>query len=1579
MGFYGNIATSNMTSFSFDRIYSSKWLMDQNAEYDGVFLGRYVLVEYDEPPITGYYNSNDHQFYLSSDFTTKINDPKEEVLYQDLKNNNGVYSFYYYVKADKRFYELHATNGDANIKYNSPYAASYSLDVDKFGRGYDSTAWVKRYDVTTNTYKYSMIAELNSVVPNFHIIADTPKDYQIAPYFDRDSSNVDYYMHVQTGFSNHIKECKVEGQSDERATFKRIIWDYSTAGETANEKDEDIDADIFYNKAGFNRDKHAEFTAFKDGINYTMSESGRKYGDNVWTSTNEAHTAKDTREWYIRFPSIGNAICALWDAMYGYSKDKESEHYRERFTDFATEPCDPGDKVTYDDTTMIGMINRTKDLIGHNLVYLPGTAEEWSPKNKATSDGNLYCTWDSYNGGQVPACYYYYAYSPNFVQDPEGIYFLEEGEYKIANTAVVPKDRLYREVPNYQFTQLEDTGIDKNDTIYGLILYLHQLIGTGDDDTRDIDTIIGCINNIKDVVSNINLQLKPNKLVHTTSSTDDKVGGVIETSDTAFPSPEADETKVLAGNGDWVSRFQSVLVDNAGSKNTGTMEAAKATIVSDSKHPMADNDPNTLHNNNFKLDTANKWIQLKGDADNDTITLAHSRSNIIAEDSYADTSTYGLKSNLSTAALDAGYTSAPANAGDGTTAAAISERKFEIPEFTVDKAGHVVAAENHTVELPENFSEITVVNNTDVSLTSKPSTAITAIRPDSLTDSLKISSKNNWIQLSATGNADTDDNGNENTNTEVITNDTLVVGHAWSGVIKDAETYDISTYGLTKNLAISDVDASYTVKAPNAAENDSSVTIGDNTFPVPWFSVDRAGHIVSAKTNTVTLPNNFSAVTISGNSSANTEALTLAQDNSNKTLSADTMTDTLNLSANNKWLKLTINPSSDLVTIGHAWSGVIGNTAAYDVSTYGLSKSVAVSDIDNAYTTKAPNAANDDTSVTIGDNMFEVPWFSVDRAGHIVSAATRTVGLPNVFTTIAVAQDDDASALILKGSGNSVVADTMADTLTLAEGNRWIILTSDPAGDRIKISHYVNSITNRTDKTEKLNSNTTTQTFPIQNITWDSAGHIIENVTTTYTLPNCFRNIAVKTLSSAVDGITNTPGACVPDEIDDTFSINTSNKWINIAADIEGDAITFAHAIPAAKVKGIYGDDKDQTPNFGATFEVPYIEIDEAGHVISVSSHTVTQHGLKYVADGTGNVITGLKLEPATGVFTETKENVGTLLLAGYTKNDDNANVADTDSINGAFSKLQTQILEEKAARSKAITDLIGGATGDYVTLKGIQNKINNVTNESKATMFTSPVFTGVPTAPTAAQTVSNTQIATTAYVRAAISNLINGADSALDTLKELADALGSQNNFSTVVLNRFIDNETNIKANTSAITANATAISGHSTRVDNPHSVTKSQVGLSNVTNNKQIKAPTTSAADHIVVFSGADASVVKDSGFTIATSVPQNAKFTDTTYAQATSSVLGLVKLYTSTGTSTDGTMTRKSITDAITEAKNLIPTEQTIWQKKQVDTDTFEDVDLLAEAGPTEPGDYRVKLIRTINGIEVPFYSDITTIAE
>jgi hypothetical protein len=79
---------------------------------------------------------------------------------------------------------------------------------------------------------------------------------------------------------------------------------------------------------------------------------------------------------------------------------------------------------------------------------------------------------------------------------------------------------------------------------------------------------------------------------------------------------------------------------------------------------------------------------------------------------------------------------------------------------------------------------------------------------------------------------------------------------------------------------------------------------------------------------------------------------------------------------------------------------------------------------------------------------------------------------------------------------------------------------------------------------------------------------------------------------------------------------------------------------------------------------------------------------------------------------------------------------------------------------------------------------LGNVTNESKTTMFTNPALTGTPTAPTAASGTNTKQIATTEFVSTAISSLISSAPSTLDTLNELANALGDDPNFATSITN---------------------------------------------------------------------------------------------------------------------------------------------------------------------------------------------------
>ena len=47
MGFYGNITNVNKSTFQFDKIYSNRKAAADGAATDGIFVGRYVLVDYD--------------------------------------------------------------------------------------------------------------------------------------------------------------------------------------------------------------------------------------------------------------------------------------------------------------------------------------------------------------------------------------------------------------------------------------------------------------------------------------------------------------------------------------------------------------------------------------------------------------------------------------------------------------------------------------------------------------------------------------------------------------------------------------------------------------------------------------------------------------------------------------------------------------------------------------------------------------------------------------------------------------------------------------------------------------------------------------------------------------------------------------------------------------------------------------------------------------------------------------------------------------------------------------------------------------------------------------------------------------------------------------------------------------------------------------------------------------------------------------------------------------------------------------------------------------------------------------------
>ncbi|HDK8370178.1 TPA: tail fiber protein [Escherichia coli] len=126
----------------------------------------------------------------------------------------------------------------------------------------------------------------------------------------------------------------------------------------------------------------------------------------------------------------------------------------------------------------------------------------------------------------------------------------------------------------------------------------------------------------------------------------------------------------------------------------------------------------------------------------------------------------------------------------------------------------------------------------------------------------------------------------------------------------------------------------------------------------------------------------------------------------------------------------------------------------------------------------------------------------------------------------------------------------------------------------------------------------------------------------------------------------------------------------------------------------------------------------------------------------------------------------------------------------------------------RGITQLSSSTNSTSETLAATSKAVKAVMDETnKKAPLNSPALTGTPTTPTARQGTNNTQIASTAFVMAAIAALVDSSPDALNTLNELAAALGNDPNFATTM--------TNALAGKQPKDATLTALAGLATAAD--------------------------------------------------------------------------------------------------------------------------------------------------------------------
>ena len=169
----------------------------------------------------------------------------------------------------------------------------------------------------------------------------------------------------------------------------------------------------------------------------------------------------------------------------------------------------------------------------------------------------------------------------------------------------------------------------------------------------------------------------------------------------------------------------------------------------------------------------------------------------------------------------------------------------------------------------------------------------------------------------------------------------------------------------------------------------------------------------------------------------------------------------------------------------------------------------------------------------------------------------------------------------------------------------------------------------------------------------------------------------------------------------------------------------------------------------------------------------------------------------------------GFVQLSSATNSTSEALAATPKAVKAAYDLANGKYTAQDATTArKGLVQLSSATNSTSETLAATSKAVKAVMDETnKKAPLNSPALTGTPTTPTARQGTNNTQIASTAFVMAAIAALVDSSPDALNTLNELAAALGNDPNFATTM--------TNALAGKQPKDATLTALAGLATAAD--------------------------------------------------------------------------------------------------------------------------------------------------------------------
>ena len=418
----------------------------------------------------------------------------------------------------------------------------------------------------------------------------------------------------------------------------------------------------------------------------------------------------------------------------------------------------------------------------------------------------------------------------------------------------------------------------------------------------------------------------------------------------------------------------------------------------------------------------------------------------------------------------------------------------------------------------------------------------------------------------------------------------------------------------------------------------------------------------------------------------------------------------------------------------------------------------------------APTAVTGTNTTQIATTAFVI--------GEIEALVGNAPNALNTLSELADALSDDANfaGTLTQLIGEKIArgGDTMLGALTLSG--------APTSANHAATKQYVDDSTTAASNDLSAHNNDTTSVHGITNTadlatkTYadDAVGTHSADTTSVHGIDNT-ANLATKTYAddavsthnldtTNVHGITDTSALALSADVSAHTAATTNVHGITNTADLAtktyADDAVSNHSNDTTSVHGIadttalvltndsrLSDTRTPTDNTVSTAKIVNLAVTDGK--LAADSVTTAK-----IIDG---AVTSAKIADGTIV----NADINTSAAIDWTKLAISSTVSATELgyVDGVTSAIQTQ-LDAKYSSASAATDLALKAP------------------------LASPALTGTPTAPTATAGTNTTQIATTAFVTGAVNDLIASAPGALNTLDELAAALGDDANFATTVTN---------------------------------------------------------------------------------------------------------------------------------------------------------------------------------------------------